>query len=514
MKVVFSEDIRNLERNLEEKYGFPTILLMENAASFLFSFLIEKFEDIKKMNIAILCGPGNNGGDGVALARYLYLNGVKKITIFSYLWNKSISDLLEIQLKFIKEEIDIKDLVDEYKALKNYDLIIDGIFGIGLKREIEEDLRKIFIFINSLNKTVISIDVPSGIESDTGKIMGNAIRASYTLTMFLPKLGLFNTPAIDYVGEIVVGKLGIPDYIIDSFIDSKIYLVEKDFVSNLIRRPSRTLHKGSKGRVLIIGGSIKYTGAPILSALSALRSGCGMVYLAIPEEIHTFYRASYPEIIYIPLKSKHGFISSENLDKICEVMRDFNINAVALGPGIGLNEEAKSFVIEFLKRVNIPTVVDADALSYIGEILDTLTGRDLILTPHYGEMGRILNKSPKEISEDRFNLGKFFVNKYKIHLILKGPFSLFFTPENEVYINPFADSLLATAGSGDVLTGILGGLLAQGYSIKEACIIGNYVHGYAPIIWKRKKGEFGLIASEIIYLIPEIMGELTKEKSI
>lgn len=514
MKIVTSEDIRNLEEKLEKEYSFPAILLMENAALFIFNFLKEKYGKLKNMDIAIICGPGNNGGDGVALARYLYLNGFKNVTIFSYLWDKKISDLLRIQLRFIENHIKIRNLLEEYKDLQKYDLIVDSIFGIGLKREVEERLREVFSFINNLNKPIISIDIPSGINSDTGEIMGDAIKATYTLSMFLPKLGFFNSPAVDYIGELLIGNLGIPINIIDTLIESRIYLVDERSVSNLIRIPSKGLHKGKKGRVLIIGGSIQYTGAPILSALSALRIGCGMVYLAVPEEIHMLYRALYPEIIYIPLKSKNGFISGSNVNELLEITEKININAVGIGPGIGVSEETKEFVIEFLKRLRLPTVIDADALSYIADILEDLNGKDFILTPHYGEMVKIIGGSVDEIIKNRFNIGKDFVKSYNLYLLLKGPFSLFFTPNGEIYVNPFADSLLATAGSGDVLTGIISGLLAQGYSLIESGIIGNYIHGKSSELWKRKKGRFGLIASDIIQLIPTVMEMLVRGKNV
>lgn len=514
MKVITSEDIKELEEKLEREYNLPTVLLMENAASFVFNFIKERFKDVRSMNIAILCGPGNNGGDGLALARYLYLSGVEKVTVFSYLWDRKISELLKVQLRVIEDYIEMRNLLLEYESLKKYDLIVDGIFGIGLKREIDEGLKEIFSFINKLNKPVISIDVPSGINADTGEVMGGAIKAAYTLSMFLPKLGFFSIPAIDYIGELVIGNLGVPNSIIDNLTDSKIYLADENFISNLIRIPSKGVHKGTKGKVLIIGGSIQYTGAPILTALSALRVGCGMVYLALPEDINMLYRSLYPEIIYVPLKSKNGFISVKDVDEILSFIDKTNINAVGIGPGIGIYEGTQKFVREFLKEVKIPTVVDADALSYISDILIDLKGKDLILTPHYGEMSKLVGKSVGDIIKNRFIIGKDFVKDYNLYLLLKGPFSLFFTPQEEVYINPFADSLLATAGSGDVLTGIVSGLLAQGYSIKEAGIIGNYIHGKSSEFWKKKKGRVGLIASDIIQLIPMVLEELIKRKNI
>jgi len=514
VKLVSSEDIRKLEYSLEKDYGVPPLLLMENAASFLFSFIKENFDDLNNKRIAILCGPGNNGGDGVALARYLYTNGVKKVTIFSYLWNRKVSDLLKIQLNLLQNLVEIRDLLQNYLELKEYDLIIDGIFGIGLKREIEEDLKRVFKYINGLNKMVISIDVPSGINSDTGEVMGEAIKANYVLTMFLPKIGLFEVEAVDYVGEVIVGNLGIPKEVIENIVESSLNLVDWNFVKDIIRIPSKRVHKGKKGKVLIIGGSFKYTGAPILSALSALRMGAGMVYLAVPEKINMLYRGNYPEIIYISLKDTEGYISYDNLDYLLNIVEDYGIDSIAIGPGIGISEDTKKLVQEFLRKVDKSVVVDADALSFIKDILKEISKKSIVLTPHYGEMSRVTGESVDVIMRKRVELGRLFVKEHQLNLILKGPYSLFFDQEGNVYVNPFANSLLATAGSGDVLTGIIAGLVAQGYTLKEACILGNFVHGYTSVLWKEQKGNIGLKALDIVEMIPYSVEEIIRRKSV
>jgi len=513
MKIVNSEDIRNLEKILEEQYKIPTLMLMENASIFIFNFLKENIPDLKDKNVAVLCGPGNNGGDGVALVRHLLNYGVKNIFVFSYLWDKKISDLLKIQLTLLND-VSILDLKSNYKDLRLFDVIVDGIFGIGLKREIEDDLKNIFEYINELKKIVVSIDVPSGIDSDTGEIRGSAIKSSYTLTMFYPKKGFFEYPAMEFIGNLVVGRLNFGEAFLDSLVKSNVELVDENMVQELIPVHTKMAHKGRKGKVLIIGGSFKYTGAPVLSALSALRSGAGMVYLAIPESIHMIYRAIYPEIIYIPLKQIDGYISSENMDYIVDIINSYGIDSIGLGPGIGLHSDTKLFVKEIIKKLDIPMVVDADALSYIRDILEEIKGKKIIITPHYGEMSKILNLPIDYIQKNRFLIGEDFVRKYKINLILKGPYSLTFTKEGQIYVNPFADSLLATAGSGDVLTGILASLLAQGLSESNACILGNYIHGFSVNIWKRNRGNYGMISSDIIDFLPDIFMEILKRKSI
>ncbi|HOJ92955.1 MAG TPA: NAD(P)H-hydrate dehydratase [Dictyoglomaceae bacterium] len=513
MKVVTSTDIRNIEKGLEEKYGIPPIMLMENASGSLFNFLKEHFSNLKDRKIAVLCGPGNNGGDAISLVRYFLNNGIKP-KIFTYLWDKNTSSLLNIQYKLLeKESIEVVSLIENYQDLKDFDLVIDGIFGVGLSRNIEESLKDVFDFVNSIKKLVIAVDVPSGMNSDTGEIMGGVLKADVTFTMFFPKLGFFNPTTIDYIGDLKISNLGFPLNILEDFVSSRINLVEKEDLYKFLPVYSKNVHKTKKGKALIIGGSIKYTGAPILSAMSALRVDTGMVYLAVPESIHMLYRSLYPEIIILPLKDREGFISSQNIESLVSVIKDLGINAVGIGPGIGIYGETNYFVQEFLRRISIPVVVDADALSYVRDILPELNNKRMILTPHFGEMARILGTSPEDIQKNRFKIGDEFVEKYKVHLILKGPYSLTFTPEKETYINPFADSLLATAGSGDVLTGIITGLLAQGLSEKGACLLGSYTHAYSANLWKERKSSYGLIASDIIGLLPEVMEDLFKGKN-
>ncbi len=512
MKVVISTDIRNIEKGLEEKYGIPPIMLMENASWSLFNFLKEHFSNLKDRKIAVLCGPGNNGGDALSLVRHFLNNGIKP-KIFTYLWDKNMSSLLKIQYKLLeKENIEVVSLRDNYQDLKDFDLIIDGIFGVGLNRNIEESLKNVFDFINSIKKLVIAVDVPSGINSDTGEVMGGVLKADITFTMFFPKLGFFNPTTIDYIGDLKISNLGIPLDILEDFVSSRINLVEKEDLYKFLPVYSKNVHKTKKGKALIIGGSVRYTGAPILSTMSALRVGTGMVYLAVPESIHMLYRSLYPEIIILSLRDKEGFVSSENIENLCSMIKDLGINAVGIGPGVGIYDETKHFVQEFLRRISIPVVVDADALSYVRDILPDLNKR-MILTPHFGEMARILGTSPEDVQKNRFKIGDEFVERYKVHLILKGPYSLTFTPEGETYINPFADSLLATAGSGDVLTGIITGFLAQGLSEKEACLLGSYIHAYSVNLWRERKGSYGLIASDIIGLLPEIMEDLFKKRN-
>jgi len=266
--------------------------------------------------------------------------------------------------------------------------------------------------------------------------------------------------------------------------------------------------------VLIIGGSFKYTGAPILSALSALRMGAGMVYLAVPEKINMLYRGNYPEIIYISLKDTEGYISYDNLDYLLNIVEDYGIDSIAIGPGIGISEDTKKLVQEFLRKVDKSVVVDADALSFIKDILKEISKKSIVLTPHYGEMSRVTGESVDVIMRKRVELGRLFVKEHQLNLILKGPYSLFFDQEGNVYVNPFANSLLATAGSGDVLTGIIAGLVAQGYTLKEACILGNFVHGYTSVLWKEQKGNIGLKALDIVEMIPYSVEEIIRRKSV
>ncbi|MCX7846337.1 MAG: NAD(P)H-hydrate dehydratase [Dictyoglomaceae bacterium] len=510
MRVISIEETRELEKNIVEKFNIPPLFLMENAGSFIYYFLKDRFKDLKNIKIAILCGPGNNGGDALVVARYLYINGNIPI-VLTYSWENGLSSLCQIQYEILKDsKIKFLSLKENWEVIKEVDLIIDGIFGIGLKKPLDENLKEIIKVINNLNKNLVSIDVPTGIDANTGDILGESIKANTTITMFFPKIGFFNLNAMDYIGELIVNSLGFPYSFLEKFLSSKIFLVEEKEVKNLIPSFSLGVHKGNKGKVLIIGGSIQYTGAPILSARASLRTACGMVYLALPESISNIHRSLNPELIFIPLKDEMGYISEDNIPFILDKIEKLGINAVGIGPGIGLSETTQRFVRTLSLKISIPLVIDADGLTAIKPILSLLNKGNIILTPHVGEMSRLLDISLEELQRNRFRISQDFSNKYNINLILKGPYSLSSFPNSEIYINPFASPLLATAGSGDVLTGIIVSLLAQGLEIDKACILGNYIHSLSALIFKEKYGERGLIAGDIIENIPLAYSLLAK----
>lgn len=502
MRVISIEETRELERRITEEFNISPLFLMENAGSFIYYFLRDRFKDLKNKKIAILCGPGNNGGDALVVARYLYINGNSPF-VLTYAWEKGISQLCKTQYEFLREsEVKFLSLKENWEIIKYVDLVVDGIFGIGLKKSLDKDLIGIINEINKLNKTVISIDLPTGVNSDSGEILGEGIKADITITMFFPKIGFFNLNAIDYVGEIIVNPLGFPNNFLEELVSSKIFLVEDKEVRNFIPSFSVGVHKGSKGKVLIIGGSIQYTGAPILSAKASLRTSAGMVYLALPESIGDIHRALSPEIILIPLKDEMGFISEDNIPFILDKIEKLKIDAIGLGPGIGISETTQNFVRNLSLKLSLPLVIDADGLTAIKPMLSLLNQGNIILTPHGGEMARLLDTTPDAILRNRIEISKAFSQKYNINLILKGPYSINSFPTGEIYINPFASSLLATAGSGDVLTGIIVSLLAQGLDTNKACILGNYIHSLSTLIFKEKYGERGLIAGDIIENIP------------
>lgn len=510
MKIISVEETRVLEKRITEKFNIPSLFLMENAGSFVYYFLKDRFRDLKDRKILVLCGLGNNGGDALVLARYLYING-NIPTILTYGWEKGISPLCQIQYELLKgTEVKFLSLEKDWEIIRFFDLIIDGILGIGLKRPLDENLKEIIREVNNSKRLIVSIDVPTGIDADSGDILGESIKADITITMFLPKIGFFNSKAIDYIGELIVNPLGFSISFLEKFIPSNIFLVEEKDVAKYIPKFSLGVHKGSKGKVLIIGGSIQYTGAPILSARASLRTSAGMVYLALPESISNIHRAENPEIIFIPLKDKEGYISSENVSYVLEIIEKLRIDAIGLGPGIGLYEDTQKFVQELILKLDKPLVIDADGLSAIKSVLSLVNKGNIILTPHIGEMARLLDVPIEEIQKNRIEISKEFSKKFNINLILKGPYSLNVFPNENIYINPFASPLLATAGSGDVLTGIIVSLLAQGLDIKEACILGNYIHSLSALIFKEKYGERGLIAGDIIENIPLAFERIAK----
>ncbi|MGB9794001.1 NAD(P)H-hydrate dehydratase [Caldisericum exile] len=497
MKVVTSEEIKKLDE-LAINSGISEEILMENAGSAVFYFLKSKFGLLRKF--LIFAGSGNNGGDAFTVARLLSSHNAE-VTLFT------VSDTTKLKGTALKNFELLKNYPVEVLeftsinrvlllAIKEADVIIDGIFGTGLNRPINGKIEELVVEINNSGKPVVAIDIPSGVSANTGEVLGVAIKANYTITMGLPKRGFFAYPGCDYVGKIIVNHITYPPEITHS----KDISVEIKIIEPYTARPTDA-HKGSLGKALFIAGSSHYTGAPYFNALSFLKGGGGISYLATTEYVSKIVSERSPEIVQIPLKeNKNGAISSEDIGKIIEFSK--NVDVVAIGSGLSIDEDTEQLVLNVIQNVQKPLIIDGDAITIISKYKEILKKRtfDTVLTPHIGEFSRLTGLPVNEIKKDKFS-ALFKAMKEIQHLIvLKGEYSLIGLNGN-IYINTSGNPLLATAGSGDVLVGTIASSIARKGNTLEGTILGTYIHGLSGDLLANEFKE-GITALDILQNIP------------
>lgn len=462
--------------------------------------------------IIVLCGKGNNGGDGLVIARYLHLWGLP-VTVY-LLHDAAAKDrenadpfaLATAEFKANKRILESLGVVPQVTTLYNLSLkyaqvIVDAIFGTGLVRPVEGIYKDAIEAINESGKTVLSVDVPSGVNSDTGQIMGVAIRATRTVTFGALKPGLFCHPAHELAGEIRVVDIGLP---LNKRLDSELRLTTVSHVLQDLPERTSNAHKGTFGRLLTIAGSFGMAGAGKLAGESALRSGVGLSILASPRSI----AAALPpgEVIYKGLpENKNGSFTPKSIEALRAEMK--KATAIALGPGLSLDEETVEFVHQLLAEIDKPCVIDADALNAIAQkpqYLMESSNPSFVLTPHPKELSRLLGMSTSEIQADRIAAARAASAKFDCVVVLKGALSIVASPR-KIFINPTGNSGMATAGAGDVLTGIIGALLAQGLNTTQAAVAGVYIHGRAGDLAAHELGQTGVIAGDITRKVPEAL---------
>ena len=512
MKVATTEQMQELDRKSIEVFRIPGIVLMENAGRGAAEVIAQAFPDIQKKKIAIIAGKGNNGGDGFVIARYFLNQGVS-VKVFLLTDPKSLRGDAETNFNIfhhMKGEIipvpSSKDYQKVKKSLEHFDLLIDGIFGTGLDAEVRGYYREVIDHLNTLQKPIVAIDIPSGLDANTGKPLGTAIRAFLTVTFGLPKVGHLISPGSDYVGTLKVIDIGIPRRLVE---EEKIqtHLLEDEEIRRWLSIPRQPdTHKGDYGHLLVIAGSVGKTGAAAMACEAALRMGAGLVTLAIPKSLNPIMEVKLTEVMTEPLpetpKQTLSLRAFNAILRLCE-----NKRAVIIGPGIGTYKETQSLVLKLIKTLDLPIILDADGLTSLTAQPKTLlaTKQPLILTPHPGEMARLIRSTPKEVQEDRIGVSRNFSQSHHVYLILKGHRTLIATPKGEIFINPTGNPGLASGGTGDVLTGMIGGLICQGFDILSSLQISVYLHGLAGDAVAQELGEKSLVATDLIKKIPTLL---------
>jgi len=512
MKVVTASEMREIDRITIEEIGISSMVLMERAGLSVVRRIKDRFSP--EQSVTVLAGGGNNGGDGLVIARELTQAGYSVKTFMLSPEDKLSTDC-KAQLEILKK-LNIKVNINRAPAAKDLkdSVVVDAIIGTGLNKTLRENLLKIVRLVNSNAMYVFSVDIPTGISSDNALIMGDAVWADETVTFGLPKIGHLLPPGAEYTGILHVEDIGFPPHLTES--DTlRVELIEEDFVHELLPERASNTHKGDYGHVLVVGGSVGKTGAALMAARAALRSGAGLVTIALPEPAAEALMGSVVEEMMLPLPSNpDGTISEEALEGILKFVHE-RADVLAIGPGLGRNPETWKLVRDLVRVSPVPMVVDADALNALSEIgysgiKRLLNGvrSPVIFTPHIGEMVRLTGIKKDEILLNRLGVSAEFSAETGSVLVLKGAPTVVTTPEGMQYINSTGNPGMATAGSGDVLTVIVASLIGQGLGPEEASVAGVYIHGLSGDIASEALTEYSMTAGDLIGFLPEAFKRL------
>lgn len=511
MKLVTSSQMQKLDQAAIKNHGIPSLSLMESAGAAVADSAME-YAKKKKGAVVIICGRGNNGGDGLVAARYLIESGAN---VEIYLTCKSSELSADAKANWerlaplsthIYEISSADEIKLHHPIVAGASVIIDAVFGTGLTRNVTGWLVELIEYVNLLRRHVIAVDIPSGLSANTGKPLGACIKANQTVTFGLPKLGLIIDGAETWAGKISVVDIGIPLEEVDS-IKTPYRLTDKTELKGIIEERKLQSHKGSFGHVAIIAGAGGRLGAGYLTSMAALRTGAGLVTYYLPESAFEKFDARYPEIMCEPVPDKgRGHFHPDGIKELIEKLKDKTV--LALGPAIGTHAETVEFQKMLLASVSIPIVIDADGLNNLEPAQLRRLTYPPVITPHPKEFGRLVRLSTEKVQENRLSLALKFAREYKSYLLLKGHNSIVANPDGTAYINPTGNPAMATAGAGDVLTGAVAGLIAQNVEPYMAAVAGAYIHGFAGDLAAEEIGERGVIASDIIKRIPRVLEEV------
>ena len=516
MKVLKADQMREVDRLTIERYGVPGIRLMENAASRTVEATEKRFGPFRNKNALIICGRGNNGGDGAAVARLIHSKGASVDLLLLGHVAEARGDAREnFELArqiassdgetFRLVEIETSEQLKREAAARRRDLLFDAILGTGLARPAAGLFQDAIELLNGLAPLapLIAVDIPSGLASDSYELIGPAVRARLTVTFTAPKPANVLPPASDHNGELVVAEIGSPDELILSM-GSKLNLVEPEMIDRWLTASRRkpAANKGDVGKVLIVAGSRGKTGAACLAGEAAMRSGCGLVTIATPEScLPVVASCSIPECMTEHLaQTESGTVAREAARRALELADARDV--LAIGPGLGSGDDStRDFVRSVVTRAARPRVIDADGLNSLAPWTGDVRGSSaspIILTPHPGEMSRLIEQPTADVVRNRVATARDFATRNEVILVLKGSRSLIAAPDGEVYVNPTGNAGMATGGTGDVLTGLTAGLVAQKPDDPVAAVIAAvYIHGLAGDIAASRKGMRAMIASDI-----------------
>lgn len=513
MKAATAREMREIDRQAIAFYKIPEIALMENAGAEVKKAVEKLIGDPRGKRICVFAGRGNNGGDGFAAARHLSSQGAK-VKVYCVGAVDEAQGSAKINLEILRKlDLPVKRVEDERDwdkvkiALAFCDCLVDGLLGTGFQDALRPEMERMINMINEARKPVVSIDLPSGVDADTGKVASAAVRANLTVTFGLVKPGLLFYPGAAYAGEILVQNIGLPKVLLEDE-HIKQNLINTNTVKRLLSKRLPDLHKGNCGKVLVVAGSTGLTGAAVLCAKAALRAGAGVVTLAVAQSLHDIVEAKLTEVMTHPLPEvEAGAIGESALPKLLELAQGYD--AVAIGCGLGRNPSTFQLVREFVRQTDRQLILDADAINAYQSLGAELREAKVmpILTPHLGEMAKLIDLPVREIKDDLVSAARLAAENFNSIFVLKSARTVVAYPDGSVYINIRGNSGMATAGSGDVLTGVISGLFAQGLLSYSAATAGVYLHAAAGDT-AASAGLVGLIAGDIIKALPSARKEL------
>jgi len=514
MYLVTAQEMQEMDRLTIESFGIPGRILMENAGLGATRILLEKFDGLARKRVGVVAGRGNNGGDGFVIARYLFQKGIN-VSVFLLSPRDRVAGDAAANLTLLAPlNVPVIEMPDEnaFSAhrtrMLRQDIWIDAILGTGLKSDVKGYLSDIINFINETNKPVFAVDIPSGLNANTGYPCGGCVRAHVTATFAFAKTGHILFPGAQFTGDLEIVDIGIPTHIAER-VSPRQYCLTWDWVRDHFPPRSPDAHKGSTGHLLVVAGATGKTGAASMTAMSALRAGAGLVTLGIPERLNAVLESQVIEAMTCPLPdTENGMLRAASFDIIMKLLADKK--CLAIGPGIGVSDDTRTIIQRLVQESTTSMVIDADGLNCLVGHTEILKNRKapIILTPHPGEMARLMDTTSRHVQKDRITCAREFAKNFDVHVVLKGAKTVIAHPDGNVFVNPTGNAGMASGGMGDVLTGIIAGLIVQDFPPESASHAGVFLHGAAADALAETVGPFGFLATEVMSAVPEQISKL------
>jgi NAD(P)H-hydrate epimerase len=512
MKLVTAKQMQAIDSEAIEGIGIPGLELMEKAGEGTAEYAKALLGGhVRAKRVMIFCGKGNNGGDGSVIGRYLHTWGAS-VELYLFGTTGDIKgDALTNYKQVAELNLPVVELLSEESIpdMAGKDMLIDAIFGTGIEGDIRGIIASCIERMNSSGVPILAVDAPSGLNCDTGEISSPCVNAAATATMALPKIGQFLYPGRGHVGKLIIVDIGVPQDLIEQA-DVSTFLIDEEYVRATLPRRELTAHKGACGKLFILAGSRGYTGAACMAAESSIRSGVGLCFLGIPSSLNEICEIKLTEVMTRPLPElkKRKCLALRGKGEIRKHLR--TATASIIGPGLGLHHETKELIRRIVSEIELPTLIDADGLNAFEGAADDFSNckAPLVITPHPGELSRLLSIDTDDIVSDRMSFARTAADRFKCVVLLKGAPTFVSEPSGRVYVNPTGNAGMATGGTGDVLSGIIGALLAQGLAPLEAACCGAYIHGLAADIAEEVTGQMAMIPTDIISQLPEALKNL------